>query len=235
MAEWTLWKIIVFGSLAGYARLPAARRVACQCWNSDIQAKLVLEKQVYPWGTSTFIITWLSRSRLTGKCRVVMKRSSAVCRSMRIRSRTFASTWIWIKALNPLTSSRGWSKPSSPTPGTRPRPPLFALASTTGRRGAGAPVPGLGKQLQVIQARWFKPWPTLIPYKLEVVTFSPHHPKKEVSRFRARKMNGWNLRLHRWNMKIIWTKPSFSGSMKNLWGCIAIIPSSFQSTFLRLP
>ena len=71
---------------------------------------------------------------------------------------------------------------------------------------------------------------------LEVVTFSPHHPKKEVSRFIARKMNGWNLRIHHWNRnyQLQNSKPSFSGSMKNLWGCIAIILSILISKIRKV-
>ena len=64
----------------------ASSRTACQFSNCEIHTNVVPEKHVTPCGTKTFIITSLSWSLLTGRCKVPMERCKAACRSIRTRS-----------------------------------------------------------------------------------------------------------------------------------------------------
>ena len=69
--------------------------------------KEVPEKHVTPCGTKTFIITSLSWSLLTGRCKVPMERCRAACRSIRTRSLKEVSMCTWTKEpmLHSISSS----------------------------------------------------------------------------------------------------------------------------------
>ena len=45
------------------------------------------------------------------------------------------------------------------------------------------------------------------------------------------KINGWNLRIHPWKMKLIWTKPSFSGPTLVIRGVIYLYPPTIPEFF----